>query len=65
MAEKYNLLQKDQIGGRRQYSAIDATIALSHEIEQGKNAMDIATARIMDVSGAFDNVFKDHLLHTL
>ena len=32
MAEKYNLLHKDQIGGRQQRSAIDAAMALTHEI---------------------------------
>src|SRR6202166_3505903 len=65
MAEIYNLLHEDQIGGRRQRSAIDATMALTHEIEQGKHAKEITTALFMDVSGAFDNVSKDRLLQTL
>src|SRR6202049_3495906 len=65
MDEKYNLLRKDQIGVQRQCSAIDATMALTHEIEQAKHAKEITTALFMDVSGAFDNVSKDCLLHTL
>ena len=65
MAEKYNLLHKDQIGRQRQRSAIDATMALTHEIEKGKQIKEITTALFMDVSGAFDNVSKDRLLHTL
>jgi hypothetical protein len=40
-------------------------MALNHEIEQGKQAKETTTAFFMDVSGAFDNVLKDHLLHTL
>ena len=65
MAEKYNLLYKDQIGGQWQHSAIDAAMALIHEIEQGKKAKEITTALFMDVSCIFDNVFKDYLLQTL
>ena len=36
MAEKYNLLHKDQTGGCRQCSAIDAAMVLIHEFEQGQ-----------------------------
>ena len=64
MAEKYNLLHKDQIGGQRQCSAIDAAMALTHEIEQGKHTKKITTALFMAVSGVFDNVSKDSLLQT-
>src|SRR5580765_5510277 len=65
MAEEYNLLHKDQIGGRRQPSDIDAAMALTHEIEKGKQAKEITTALFMDVSGAFDNVSEERLLQTL
>jgi hypothetical protein len=40
-------------------------MALTHEIEQGKQAKKITTAIFMNVSGAFNNVLKDGLLHTL
>jgi hypothetical protein len=64
-AEKSNLLYKDQIGRRQQHSAIDAAMVFTHETEQGKQAKKITTALIIDVSGVFDNISKDHLLYTL
>jgi hypothetical protein len=65
MAEKYNLLHKNQIGRCRQCSAIDAALALTDEIEQGKQAKKITTDHFMDVDGVFDIISKDCLLHTL
>jgi tyrosyl-tRNA synthetase len=65
MAEKYNLLHTDQIGGRIQRFVIDAAIALTHKIPKGQHVQKITTALFMDVSGAFDNVSKDRLLQTL
>lgn len=65
MAEKFGLLHKDQIGGRPQRSAVDAVMALTHEIEDAKRHRQIVSTLFMDVKGAFDNVSRDRLLHTM
>lgn len=65
MAERYNLLHKDQFGGRRQRNAVDAAMALAHEVDMAKKPKRMVSALFMDVKGAFDNVSKTRLLGTL
>jgi hypothetical protein len=65
LAEAYGLLHEDQIGGRRQRSAIDAAMALTHEIDHAKHRKEIVSVLLMDVRGAFDNVAKTRLLNTM
>ena len=65
LAERFGLLHKDQIGERLQRSAIDAVMALTHEIEDAKRHKKIVSTLFMDVKGAFDNVSRDRLLHTM
>jgi ribonuclease HI len=64
-AETYNLLHTDQIGGRQQRSAIDAALALTHEIEVARHSKLVTSVLFMDVKGAFDNVSRPRLLHTM
>jgi ribonuclease HI len=61
-AETTNLLYFDQIGGRKQKSAIDAAITLLSDIEIKKHEKKITSALLLDVKGAFDHVNKSQLL---
>ena len=65
MAEAHELLHQDQIGGRRQRNAVDAVIALTHEVDMAKSSNMVTSALFMDVKGAFDNVSKERLLCTM
>jgi len=65
LSEAHQLLHKDQIGGRPQRSAIDAALALAHEIDNAKHTKDEVSILLMDVRGAFDNVAKIRLLNTM
>jgi hypothetical protein len=49
MVETHDLLHPDQIGGHPQQSTIDATIALTHNIEIGCSKCLIMTALFLDV----------------
>jgi hypothetical protein len=65
LAELEDLLHPSQIGGRKQRSAIDAVMSLVHDIDLSKRNKTVTSALLMDVKGAFDNVSKDRLLHTM
>ena len=65
MSEVHDLLHHDQIGGRPQRSAIDAAMALAHEVETGHHNGEVTSVLLMDVRGAFDNVSKTRLLMTM
>jgi hypothetical protein len=65
MSGSHNLLHPDQIGGRPQRSAIDAVMALVHDIDIAKSRNLTSAALFLDVWGAFDNISSDRLLHTL
>jgi hypothetical protein len=65
MAEGHHLLHPDQIGGRPQTSAIDATLALAHDVEMGKSMKLITSAPFLDVCGAFNKVSTSRPLHTM
>jgi hypothetical protein len=65
MAETHDLLHLGQIGGCPQRSAIDAGMALVHDVEMGKSQGLLTTALFLDVCGAFDNISADRLLQTL
>jgi hypothetical protein len=53
------------MGGRRQKSAVDAVMALIHDIETAKRCKNFTSALFIDVKGAFDNVSKPCLLQTM
>ena len=65
MAEKYNLLDRLQIGGRPKRSAVDAAMNLATLIDEGNKKGKTLSTLCIDVKGAFDNVFKERLLHTM
>jgi hypothetical protein len=65
LAEKYEILHHQQMGGRRQKSAVDAVMALIHDIEASKQEKKITSALLVDLKGAFDNVSKACLLETM
>ena len=65
LSEKHNILYPDQIGGRRQRSAIDAALSLVHDIEIAKSNRLKTSVLFLDVKGAFDNVSKVRLIKTL
>ena len=62
LAETTDLLNSTQIGGRLQKSAIDAAMALTHDIQIGKNKKQITSCLFMDIKGAFDHVSINQLL---
>jgi hypothetical protein len=64
MVETHNLLYPDQIGGRPQRSAIDAAMALTHDVKMGRSKHLTMTALFLDVQGAFDNVSSTRLTST-
>jgi hypothetical protein len=65
LAETYDILHEDQIGGRPKRSAIDAAMALMHDIESNAKKKLIMTALFLDVRGAFDNVSATRLFLTM
>jgi hypothetical protein len=65
MAESHDILHADQIGGRPKRSAIDAAMALTHEVEANAGNRFMTSALFLDVRGAFDNVSSTRLLATM
>jgi hypothetical protein len=61
----YGILHKDQMGGRIGRSAIDAGMAMVHDIQLGFKQNEVTSAAFLDVKGAFDHVSKKHLLSTM
>jgi hypothetical protein len=61
-AETINLLYFDQIGGRKQKSAINAAISLLSDIEINKHEKKLTSVLFLDIKGAFDHVNKVQLL---
>src|SRR5437868_11797531 len=62
MAETYGLLHSEQMGGRGGRSAIDAVMALVHDVQQAKCNGKVLSALFVDVKGAFDHVSRTQLL---
>jgi hypothetical protein len=65
MAESHDILHADQIGRRPKRSAIDAALALMHEVEANAGNHFTMSALFLDVGGAFDNVSSARLLTTM
>jgi hypothetical protein len=65
MAESYDILHADQIGGCPKCSAIDAVMALMHEVEANAGNCFMTSALFLDVGGAFDNISSACLLTTM
>src|SRR5690606_12161043 len=65
LCETFQLLHKDQTGGRKQPSTTDAILALVNDIENAWNKKLVTSALFLDVKGAFDNVSRVRLLETM
>ncbi len=67
LAEKHSLLPKAQHGARRQRDAVTALELLTEQVHtvwgQGKDK--VASLLSLDISGAFDRVSHERLLHNL
>ena len=63
-AETTDLLYNDQIGARKQRSAIDAAISIVSEIELNKHKKKLSSMLLMDIRGAFPNMNRAQLLKT-
>lgn len=59
------LIPAEQFGGRKGYSATDAVVKLSHDIETNKENGLTTSILAIDIKGAFDNVHRDTLLDTM
>lgn len=57
-----SLLHHDQMGGRRQKSAVDAVLSLVHDIQIAKRKREYTSTLFIDVKGAFDHVSINQLL---
>ena len=58
-----DLLYHDQIGGRKQRSAVDAVLSLVYNIQLAKSKRLVTSALFLDVKGAFDHVSSGKLAH--
>ena len=58
-----DLLYQDQIGGRKQRSAVDAVLSLVHDVQLAKSKGLVTSALFLDVKGAFDHVSSSRLAH--
>ena len=56
LASTTNILNFDQMGGRKQTSAIDAVMSLIHDIQLAKNERKIISALFINVKEAYDYV---------
>jgi hypothetical protein len=65
LAEKYQLLDTEQMGGRPGRSVVDAVLALTHDIETGNKLGKVVSVLFLDVKGAFDHVNREQLLEVL
>jgi len=61
-AENSDLLYEDQIGGRRQKSAIDAVLSLVHDIQLAKHEKKATLVLFLNIKEAFNHVLTNHLL---
>lgn len=62
IAETQGLLHNEQMGGRPGRSAVDAVMALVHDVQQAKCNGKVLSALFVDVKGAFDHVSRIQLL---
>jgi hypothetical protein len=65
LAETFQLLDSEQMGGRPGRSVMDAVLALVHDIQSGNKAGKVVSVLFLDVKGAFDHVNREQLLEIL
>ena len=66
-AEDFNLLPEEQMGARPKRSTISAVELLTEQIHTiwGRDKKKVASLLSLDISGAFDNVSHERLIHNL
>jgi ribonuclease HI len=62
LATTTDIVNFDQMGSRRQISAIDAVMSLVHDIQLAKSEGKVTSVLFMDVKGAYDHVSLNQLL---
>jgi len=62
LAETIDLLHSEQIGGRSQKSAIDAALALTHNIQLARTEGLKSLCLFLDIKGAFNHISINQLL---
>jgi len=62
LANTSNIIHFDQMGSRKQISAIDAVMSLVHDIQLAKHDNEDTSVLFMDVKGAYDHVSANQLL---
>ena len=65
MGLKSQLLEENQMRGRKFRSAVDAVMNLTHDVQQAFNEKKVVSCLMLDVKGAFDHVSKNQLLQNL
>ena len=65
LCETFNLLPKHHFGGRPGRTAEDAMLILSESIYQAWKERNVFSAVLMDVTGAFNNVHHERLIHNM
>ena len=60
-----DILDNDQIGGRKKRSAIDIVMALVHDIQLANNDKHVILCLLLDVKGAFDHVLINQLIQVM
>ena len=65
LCESFNLLPKNHFGGRPGRTTEDAMLTLSESIHQAWKKGEVFSAILMDVSGAFNNVHHERLIHNM
>ena len=63
IGENSNLLEIEQMGGRKNYSAIDAVMTVVHDIEIANRKKNVLSCLLLDIKGAFDFVSINQLLN--
>ena len=64
-AEHSNLLHNEQMRGRKNRSAIDASLCLVHDIQTAKNSKNVFSCLFLNVKEAFNHVSTDRLIAIL
>ena len=64
-AETTDLLYSEQMSGRKQRSAVNAAMCLTHDIQQAINNNKVLSALFLNVKGAFDHVSLNQLLKVM
>ena len=65
LSQTTNLLDSDQTGGRKQRSAVDAVLSLTHDIQTAQNQGQVVSCLLLNVKGAFNHVSLQQLLSVI